>query len=631
MAKSRAMPSSLYSTEPLVRSFPMASVDGHGSGDSAAADPPPELDVPPMRILILLVGTLGDTLPFIQLALMMQERYGHVVRLATHEDLRSAVEKAGLRFYPLAGTAKRLAEWGPSFSLRPLTLLKLALNPNTFEKMSVMRNIHLSTIHACIDPDPADEEQEPWHTDAIIANPMALGHIHCAEALGVPLHFFFPNPWVATRDYPHSFSGWDYPVQEDAEAASGYSWRRLSAHHASYGIINSFFFHSFLPFINELRAYCRLRTLRIGAFGGSLVPDNRVPFSQMWSPTLSPRPADWPPEASVIGFCFWEQRGASGVDEGSAELAPLVAWLGAGDRPIYVGFGSMVFDGAPTARLVIEAGRRAGCRILLQTATSGGELSLPADEALPPDVFAIGRCSHDWLLPKMAAVVHHGGAGTTGAGLRLALPTLVCPFFGDQFFYGAAVAACGAGPAPLPFDELTVGQLAEAFQALLSPRYVDGARRVAEGIRQENGLEAGLADFSRQLPLTDVVCDVSTLMHEKGVGRVYYPRLRIKVGSGARPSPSLCSPRGLRVPVPRFPAKIPHQDSLRFPAMCAQRSPASCLALPFRFRRARRQIATPPPPPIRVSESIYGSPSHIWVADRTRPRPLHSSGLSRRR
>ena len=527
----------------------------------------PELEVPPMRVVVLLSGTQGDVMPFIQMAHMMAERHGHIVRIASHDDLRGVVEKAGLRFFPMKGNARQMAGWGPSFSLHIPTLLNLMINPATTTKMIVIRQIILATIRACTEPDPADPNAEPFHADCIMANPMSFGHIHCAEALGVPLHLFFPNPWVATEDvrrpprllpprpplrlvltrcaakccaqYPHSFSGWDYPCTATPGTSNGFAWVRKPAHRWSYRVIDFFLWHAFLPAFNELRASCGLRTLRLGFAATTVVRDQCVPFSQMWSPSLCPRPADWPSQARVVGFFFWDQKAAE-VDESSPELAPLMAWLAQGEKPIYIGFGSMVFNGVKTTRMVVEAARLSGKRVLMQTATEGGKLQLSDPSDMPPNVFSIGRCSHDWLLPKCAAVIHHGGAGTTGGGLRLGLPSMCCPFFGDQFFYGHCIAASGCGPPPIPFTRLTVAALADAFGRISTdPRYAEGAQQMAARIKAENGLENGLADFNRHLPLAEMVCDVSTLMHEKSLGRVYYPALRLKVSDEVHAT--LCS------------------------------------------------------------------------------------------
>ena len=197
----------------------------------------PEFDVPPMRVAVMLVGTLGDTMPFVQFCKVMQERYGHVFRICTHNDLRKHVEKAGLRFYPLAGNAQQMAGWGPSFSLKPLKLLKIAADPRTPYKLMVLRKVFLSSFKACTEPDPEDQLKEPFHADCIIANGAAFAHVHCAEALGVPLHLFFPNPWVATRDYPHPFSGWEYKLTP-RQVGEPPSWTPTSANRASYRIVD---------------------------------------------------------------------------------------------------------------------------------------------------------------------------------------------------------------------------------------------------------------------------------------------------------------------------------------------------------------------------------------------------------
>ena len=136
-----------------------------------------------------------------------------------------------------------------------------------------------------------------------------------------------------------------------------------------------------------------------------------------------------------------------------------------------------------------------------------GPLRLGDDEKLPENVFIVGRCPHDWLLPRVAAVIHHGGAGTVGAGLRLGLPTMCCPFFGDQHFYAHACAAIGAGPPPIDFERLSVPGLAASLTAITEPRFKEVATQLALKINSEDGLEAGLTHFHRSLPLANMVSD----------------------------------------------------------------------------------------------------------------------------
>ena len=162
--------------------------------------------MPPLNVVMLLVGTLGDLLPFMAIARRMEQEHGHTVRIATHEVHRERVRAHGLRFYPLAGDPVELSEWAQTFSCAPTDLVECCAHPQlTAAKASMQRDICFSTWPACTAAD--EESGEPFQADAIIANPPTYGHIHCAERLGVPLHLMFPQPWVATRAFPHPFSG----------------------------------------------------------------------------------------------------------------------------------------------------------------------------------------------------------------------------------------------------------------------------------------------------------------------------------------------------------------------------------------------------------------------------------------
>jgi sterol 3beta-glucosyltransferase len=109
-------------------------------------------------------------------------------------------------------------------------------------------------------------------------------------------------------------------------------------------------------------------------------------------------------------------------------------------------------------------------------------------EKLPENVFKVENAPYTWLFPRMAAVVHHGGAGTTGAGLQAGKPTVICPFVADQPFWGQRVAALGAGPPPIPQRKLTVDNLASAIrQAVTDARMQKRAADLGEKIRAEDG------------------------------------------------------------------------------------------------------------------------------------------------
>lgn len=172
----------------------------------------------------------------------------------------------------------------------------------------------------------------------------------------------------------------------------------------------------------------------------------------------------------------------------------LEAFLARTDKPVVsIGFGSMASaDPQRLSELTLQAARAAGVRAVLLAGWGGLESLADAD------VLCVDALPHDWLFPKVAAVVHHGGAGTTGAGLRAGVPSVVVPFSMDQPFWGQRVAALGAGPAPIPRKKLTAERLAGALRAAA---FDEAMRRRAamlgERIRAENGVAAAVERFGK--------------------------------------------------------------------------------------------------------------------------------------
>jgi len=163
----------------------------------------------------------------------------------------------------------------------------------------------------------------------------------------------------------------------------------------------------------------------------------------------------------------------------------LVDFLAAGLPPVYIGFGSIAGKSpAKTTTIVTEALKKSGQRGIIATGWGGLEASL-----LPETMFTIDQAPHNWLLPHVAAVVHHGGAGTTAAGLRAGKPTIICPFFGDQPFWGSRISELRVGPEPIPQKELTVENLATAIHVAVTDENM-GRRAAALGekIRIEDGV-----------------------------------------------------------------------------------------------------------------------------------------------
>jgi sterol 3beta-glucosyltransferase len=203
-----------------------------------------------------------------------------------------------------------------------------------------------------------------------------------------------------------------------------------------------------------------------------------VPVLYSFSRHILPPPTDWSEQVNITGY--WV------LNESPNWQPPpdLLKSLDAGPPPVFIGFGSMSGrDPARTTRLVLEALAKTGQRGLLVTGWGGLEA-----EKLPEDVFKIENAPYDWLFPHMAAVVHHGGAGTTAAGLQAGKPTVICPFVADQPFWGQRVAALGAGPPPIPQRKLTTDNLASAIQqAATDTGMQQRAAALGEKIRAEDG------------------------------------------------------------------------------------------------------------------------------------------------
>ena len=219
------------------------------------------------------------------------------------------------------------------------------------------------------------------------------------------------------------------------------------------------------------------------------------------SPALIPKPKDWGHHISISGFYFLSLASSFSPEP------DLAAFLAAGTPPVYIGFGSIVVDD-PNAmtNLIFEAVKRTGQRALVSKGWGG----FGADALEIPDgVFMLGNVPHDWLFKHVSCVVHHGGAGTTAAGIALGKPTVIVPFFGDQPFWGAMVARAGAGPSPIPSKQLTADKLAAAILEALKPTTLQRAQGLGAQIVSEKGTDVGAQSFHEKLDVDSMRCLVS--------------------------------------------------------------------------------------------------------------------------
>ncbi|MEA5466441.1 glycosyltransferase [Leptothoe sp. PORK10 BA2] len=412
-----------------------------------------------MRIAIFAAGSRGDVQPYIALGKGLKAA-GHTVRLVTHENFEGLVNGHELDFFPLKGNVQAFME-----SPETRKLLEsgnfLALNAHT-SKASQRMAIDWAQdgLAAC------------QGMDLLVAGVggLFLG-VALAEKLNLPLLQAYIFPFTPTKAFPA-------PLFPQSIAKLG-------------GVVNQLSHHLFRQIMwqgsrkGDGLARQQVLNLPTAPFWG---PYHTAHFQQYpilygLSPSVIAQPSDWQ-NTHITGYWF--------LDETPDWTPPtaLLEFLERGAPPIFIGFGSMVSrNPEETADLVLQALKLTGQRAILQSGWNG--LS-KAD--IPDTVCMVDAIPHAWLFPRVAAVVHHGGAGTTAAGLRAGVPSVVIPFFGDQPFWGQRIAALGVGPAPIARQQLTAERLATAIRRVVNDQAM-GQRAAALGakIQAENGVANAVA------------------------------------------------------------------------------------------------------------------------------------------
>lgn len=399
-----------------------------------------------MRITILTVGTRGDVQPYIALGTGLL-RAGHTVRLATESSFESFVREYGLEFAPLRTEFVKLAQSDKGKAAlsgkRSLSLIK--------EVMPMLRNMLDDAWEAACD------------SDAILYHPKAMAGQHIAEKLNIPCFIAMTQPALSpTRAFSNPvFGGRDFG-----------GW----VNRMSYTLMMQGMFLPYKKMLNQWRAE------KLGLPPAKLdlsLHGQPIPKLYGYSQHVQPNPNDWDASTHVTGYWFLPQA------QNWQAPTELQAFLEAGPAPIYVGFGSMASEQAEDmTRKVLAAANKTSQRVLL----AGGWGGLATAE-LPKNAYFLQATPHDWLFPRCAAVIHHGGAGTTAAGLRAGRTTLVCPFFGDQPFWGRRIYELGVGPKPIPQKRLTADNLAEAMHLLVNDKSMnEKAHALGLKISAEDGV-----------------------------------------------------------------------------------------------------------------------------------------------
>ncbi|UJR14428.1 hypothetical protein I4U23_001425 [Adineta vaga] len=298
----------------------------------------------------------------------------------------------------------------------------------------------------------------------------------------------FTMPWSPTTVFPHPFVNVDYSRGAVEQVNM-----------LSYSAIEMFTWSGMRDIINEFRN----NTLGLPSLhtrqATHMIIDEKVPYTYCWSPSIVPKPNDWAAHINVSGFFFLERDATATTDQSD----DLIKFLGLHNKdhhksikpPIFIGFGSITgHDSDRILQVVLEALEKTGYRAVLSGLAKD-------DDKLPDSVFKIDKISHDWLFPHVSAVCHHGGAGTTAAGLRAGKPTIIVPFFGDQFFWGKVIEKHGVGPHAVPGKDITADQLAEAFEFVHKSETKVAAEKIRDAILKENGCEEAVRAFHSQLPV----------------------------------------------------------------------------------------------------------------------------------
>jgi len=407
-----------------------------------------------MKVAIVTIGTRGDVQPYLALAKRLQAA-GHDVVIGAPDNFASWIQGQSIRFHPLGMDIEAMIQSPEA---------RRVLDGNYLGVVKLVRSMK---------PVMLSMLDQVWEAardaDVIVYHPKAGAAVDVAEVTGAGLVCASPIPMFATGDFPFLM----------AKVNLGRTLNRLT-----------YFPYTFarLLFINRwrrenLKLPKPKRLYPLGGFAGGMAA--RI---CMASPAVFPRPSDWDDGLHMVGFWFLDE------DPDWQPNAELRAFLDAGEPPVYIGFGSMTPKNPEAAtREIVEGVRQAGVRALLAMGWGG-----LAKMDLPETVHMIHSKPHHALFPLMSAVVHHGGAGSTAAGLRAGRPTLVCPLTVDQPFWAHHVWKLGCGPKPQPMNRLRAESFAEGLRELTQTEsYRRRAREIAEAMAREDGVARAIEVIER--------------------------------------------------------------------------------------------------------------------------------------
>jgi UDP:flavonoid glycosyltransferase YjiC (YdhE family) len=407
-----------------------------------------------MKITVFAAGSRGDIQPCIALCIGLQQA-GYQVCLAAPADFAEFVQKHGVSFYPLRGDVQKImaSDTGKKFMETDGT--------NPLKSIGAVRTMIAPVImQMAEDVSAACQDAQALICLGVFSS---FGQT-VAEALKIPIMHIEPTPLLPTNAFPAP----SWPIQRNLGG--------LHNHLSGLAMLRVIWLW-YQPFVNDFRISLGLPKLTFKRYYRIL---KSTPMLSAYSPSIIPHPADWADSVHITGTFFLDSQA------GWQPSAELQAFLEAGEPPVYIGFGSMAGNNPEKlAALVLEALAKSKQRGLILTGWGGLRPELLADT-----VFVLDAAPHHWLFPRMTAVVHHGGAGTTAEGLRAGVPSIIVPFVLDQPFWGARIRQLGLGPDPIPQKQLTAERLAQAITLAVSDSGMkERASAYGKAIRAENGVE----------------------------------------------------------------------------------------------------------------------------------------------
>jgi sterol 3beta-glucosyltransferase len=414
-----------------------------------------------LNITILALGSRGDVQPALALGVALQ-RAGYRVRLGSYAQFADLAHTYGLAFTAIAGDIEAMLQSADGQAMlrsrNPARLLRLI---RTYMRETA-EQAKYDIMASIVDAEALVSLGIFYYTAQSLAELRGLPHVTAALQPNLPTGAF-PAPLLPPP-----------PLN------------RPLLNRLSHQLADQLFFGVVRPALNGLRHDLAMAPLPLRPAAARAITAGQ-PALYAFSRLLVPKPADWPPSAQITGFWFLDAQAAY------TPPAELAAFLAAGDPPVYIGYGSMnTRDPQRSAEIALRALALSGRRGLLTRGWGG----LAASD-LPPDTLMINDVPHSWLFPQLSAVVHHGGAGTTAAGLRAGVPSIITPFFADQPFWAQRVATLGVGPAPIPQAQLTAERLARAITATADPAVKRRAAAVGALISAEDGVGRAVATLER--------------------------------------------------------------------------------------------------------------------------------------